>query len=87
MYGVEAPITKLQTATGVKDKVAQYWIEILLKKARVMKADNPGRTAEDIAKELETWLLEQPGDKVNPLLDISGWLHGGRVPNLYSKPT
>lgn len=72
MYGVEAPILKLQTATGVKDKVAQYWINILLEKARQMKADSPGRTADSIAEELQTWLDNQPGDKVNPLLDIAG---------------
>ncbi|KAJ6618968.1 hypothetical protein B0H10DRAFT_2371976 [Mycena sp. CBHHK59/15] len=67
-----APITRLQTATDVKDKVAQYWIDILLKKAREMKANNPGRSAESIKEELQGWLSEQPGDKVNPLLDISG---------------
>lgn len=72
MYGVEAPILKLQTATGVKDKVAQYWINILLEKARQMKADSPGRTADEIAKELRIWLEKQPGDKVNPLLNIAG---------------
>jgi hypothetical protein len=44
MHGVEAPILKLQSATGVKDKVPQYWIDILLEKARQMKADKPGRT-------------------------------------------
>ncbi|KAJ6615575.1 hypothetical protein B0H10DRAFT_2164804 [Mycena sp. CBHHK59/15] len=72
MYGIEAPITRLQTATGVKDKVAQYWIDILLKKAREMKANNPGHSVESIKEELQGWLSEQPGDKVNPLLDISG---------------
>ncbi|KAJ7176872.1 hypothetical protein C8R46DRAFT_989066 [Mycena filopes] len=72
MGGVEAPISRMQTATGVKDKVAQHWIEILLKKSREMKSANPGRTADSIKEELETWLSEQPGDKVNPLLDIAG---------------
>jgi hypothetical protein len=72
MYGVEAPISRLQTATGVKDKVAQYWIELLLKKSREIKVNNPGRTAESIKEELTLWLSQQPGDKVNPLLDISG---------------
>ncbi|KAJ6623002.1 hypothetical protein B0H10DRAFT_1944299 [Mycena sp. CBHHK59/15] len=72
MYGVEAPISRLQTATGVKDKVVQHWIDILLQKAWEMKANSPGRTADSIAEELEAWLLKQPGDKVNPLLDISG---------------
>ncbi|KAJ6548059.1 hypothetical protein B0H10DRAFT_2202645 [Mycena sp. CBHHK59/15] len=60
------------TATGVKDKVAQYWIEILLQKSREIKTNNPGRTAESIKDKLKIWLEEQPGDKVNPLLDISG---------------
>ncbi|KAJ6456513.1 hypothetical protein C8R45DRAFT_1056469 [Mycena sanguinolenta] len=72
MYGVEAPISRLQTATGVKDKVAQYWIDILLKKSREIKANNPARTAESIKQELTLWLSQQPGDKVNPLLDIAG---------------
>ncbi|KAJ7862550.1 hypothetical protein B0H13DRAFT_1900035 [Mycena leptocephala] len=66
MYGVEAPILKLQTATSVKDKVAQYWINILLEKARQMKA------SDSVAEDLQKWLDEQPGDKVNPLLDIAG---------------
>ncbi|KAJ7073776.1 hypothetical protein C8F01DRAFT_1271598 [Mycena amicta] len=72
LQGVKAPIDKLQTATGVKDKVAQYWIDILLEKARRMKAEHPSRNADDIATELRAWLAEQPGDKINPLLDFSG---------------
>jgi hypothetical protein len=72
MHGVEAPISKLQTATGVKDKVAQYWIDILLKKARRMKAEKPGRSGDAIVEELQQWLDDQPGNKVNPLLDIAG---------------
>ncbi|KAJ6625670.1 hypothetical protein B0H10DRAFT_1782828, partial [Mycena sp. CBHHK59/15] len=72
MYGIEAPIKKLQTAMGVKDKIAQHWIEILLSKARQMKADHSGQTAEAIAKELRLWLTAQPGEKMNPLLDIAG---------------
>ncbi|KAJ7062516.1 hypothetical protein C8F01DRAFT_986105 [Mycena amicta] len=72
LLGVKAPIDKLQTATGIKDKVAQYWIDILLEKARRMKAEHPSRKADDIATELRAWLAEQPGDKINPLLDFSG---------------
>ncbi|KAJ6628304.1 hypothetical protein B0H10DRAFT_2271410 [Mycena sp. CBHHK59/15] len=69
---LEDQIELAMYATGVKDKVAQYWIEILLQKSREIKANNPGRTAESIKDELKIWLEEQPGDKVNPLLDISG---------------
>ncbi|KAJ7062538.1 hypothetical protein C8F01DRAFT_1281319 [Mycena amicta] len=72
LLGVKAPIDKLQTATGIKDKVAQYWIDILLEKARRMKAEHPSRKADDITTELRAWLAEQPGDKINPLLDFSG---------------
>ncbi|KAJ6461207.1 hypothetical protein DFH09DRAFT_1114311 [Mycena vulgaris] len=70
MYGVESPIKKLQTATGVKDKVAQYWIEILLEKARKMKAEDPSKSVDDIAEDLRICLAAQPGDKLNPLPDI-----------------
>jgi hypothetical protein len=71
-HGVEKPILDLQTATGTKDKVAQYWIEILLKKAREMKSAQPGRSTEAIAEELQRWLILQPGEKINPLLSITG---------------
>ena len=59
---------KLQTATGAKDKIAQHWIDILLVKARKMKAENPGNSIDEIAKELREWHEVQPGDKMNPLL-------------------
>lgn len=73
-YGVEKPITEMQTATGTKDKIAQHWIDILLKKSREMKSSNPGRLSESIAEELREWLKSEPGDKMNPLLLIAGTL-------------
>ncbi|KAF4584014.1 hypothetical protein EYR40_002512 [Pleurotus pulmonarius] len=72
MYGVEKPILDMQTATGTKDKIAQYWIDILLTKSREMKSHSPGRLPEDIATELQAWLAEQPGEKMNPLLNVAG---------------
>lgn len=71
-YGVEKPISDMQTATGTKDKITQHWIEILIPKSRQLKSDNPSRSAESIADELQKWLKEQPGDKINPLLCIEG---------------
>lgn len=68
MYGVAKPIEQQQTVTGTKDKIASYWIEILLDKARQMKADSPSRSADNIAEELAGWFKEQPGEKINPLL-------------------
>ena len=70
--GIEARVSELQTATGVKDKTAQHWIDLLISEARSMLADNPGSTRSDNAEKLLTWLDEQPGDKVNPLLFLDG---------------
>ncbi|KAL1699940.1 hypothetical protein EV121DRAFT_283734 [Schizophyllum commune] len=70
MTGIDKRVTDLQKATGTKDKVTQYWIDELLKKARVLKKSR--RPADDISRELRLWLDAQPGDKMNPLLSISG---------------
>jgi hypothetical protein len=72
MRGVEKPISDLQTETGVKDKVAQHWIDVLLSKSRQMKEESPRKTKEQIAKELKEWFTAQPGDKFNPLLTLDG---------------
>ncbi|KAJ3849725.1 hypothetical protein EV368DRAFT_75544 [Lentinula lateritia] len=50
----------LYGATGTKDKVAQYWINILLEKSIKMKKDNPNMPADEITATLETWLHNQP---------------------------
>ncbi|KAF7303406.1 hypothetical protein MIND_00569000 [Mycena indigotica] len=67
-----AMIAKRQTETGTKDKLTQYWIEQVLKQGAMKKAANPGRSKSVIALEVQQWLDSQPGDKVNPLLDIKG---------------
>ncbi|KII84492.1 hypothetical protein PLICRDRAFT_179320 [Plicaturopsis crispa FD-325 SS-3] len=71
-HGVEKPILDRQTATGTKDKIVQHWIDILLSKSRTLKADQPGRSSESIAEELQQWLDDQPGEKLNPLLLVEG---------------
>ncbi|KAJ7733552.1 hypothetical protein DFH07DRAFT_780573 [Mycena maculata] len=65
-------VENLQRSTGTKDKITQFWIEQLISKAQAMKAEDPRRTVDDIASELATWLEQQPGDKMNLLLDIAG---------------
>lgn len=70
--GVKSEITEMQRATGTKDKVAQYWIDILLEKSIKMKKEDPNISADELTATLEAWLDNQPGDKVNPLLDIAG---------------
>ncbi|KAF8994931.1 hypothetical protein BDZ89DRAFT_1096970 [Hymenopellis radicata] len=72
MYGFAKPVQLLQTATGTKDKITQEWIDVLIAKAKEMQAKDPKSSPEEIATLLEKWLDEQPGDKMNPLLDIAG---------------
>ncbi|KAF9025926.1 hypothetical protein BDZ89DRAFT_885777, partial [Hymenopellis radicata] len=71
-HGVKKAVAERQTESGVKDKVAQYWIDILLQKAAAIRQNDPTRTMEDVSEELLSWLSEQPGDKMNPLLDLAG---------------
>ncbi|TRM55333.1 hypothetical protein BD626DRAFT_444655 [Schizophyllum amplum] len=72
MLGVDATVKQMQTASGTKDKVTQHWIGLLLSKASDMKKADPQRSPDDIVTELRVWLDGQPGDKMNPLLDIAG---------------
>ncbi|KAK0243536.1 hypothetical protein EDD85DRAFT_919320 [Armillaria nabsnona] len=72
MYGVNKSVGDMQTASGIKDKVAQHWIEQLLAKAKELKKSQPGRSLDSIVEELQKWLDNQPGDKIKPLLDIAG---------------
>ncbi|KAJ7314549.1 hypothetical protein DFH08DRAFT_917807 [Mycena albidolilacea] len=72
MLGDPKPVEEHQQKSGTKNKVTQYWVETLISKAKAMKADNPRCSGTNIASELKTWLDEQPGDKMNPLLDIVG---------------
>lgn len=69
-YGVASHVEDLQTLTGTKDKIAQYWIEILIPKAREMQAVIPRRKHKDISEELLTWLATQTSQPYNALLDV-----------------
>ncbi|KAJ7048004.1 hypothetical protein C8F01DRAFT_1008807 [Mycena amicta] len=70
--GNAAAIEAEQKASGTKDKLTQYWIERVLAHVQALVAENPGRSKDDVAAEAWTWLQEQAGDKMNPLLDITG---------------
>jgi len=77
MHGFAAPIEALQTATGTKDKIVQYWIDILIDKACQLKSDNSGRSRDDIAEELGQWFKDQwsGGNSVKscfPLYSVQG---------------
>ncbi|KAJ3780374.1 hypothetical protein GGU10DRAFT_397813 [Lentinula aff. detonsa] len=71
MTGVEANVTKMQTQSGTKDKITQTWIEKLLSKSRAYKAEDK-LSGEEITTRLNDWLESEPGEKMNPLLDITG---------------
>ena len=68
--GVKAHVDQLQTASGVKDKVAQFWIEKLISKARYLQSENPIRSQDDISKEVLAWLDTQTDQLYNSLLDV-----------------
>ncbi|KAJ7835607.1 hypothetical protein B0H13DRAFT_2108073 [Mycena leptocephala] len=72
MRGDSKGVENLQRATGTKDKIAQYWIEQLIAKFRELKAEGRGRTVDALVADVLRWFSEQPGDKMNPLLDIAG---------------
>ncbi|THU93261.1 hypothetical protein K435DRAFT_861654 [Dendrothele bispora CBS 962.96] len=72
MSGISSRVEEIQTWTGTKDKITQHWVEILLQKANDHRNANPGVTSDDRVAELTKWLDSQPGDKMNPLLDIAG---------------
>ncbi|KAJ6451414.1 hypothetical protein C8R45DRAFT_848443 [Mycena sanguinolenta] len=61
-------VERLQTATGTKDKITEFWIQQLLQKSGDAQAKDPERSEDSIAEELQQWLDSQPGDKMNPLL-------------------
>src|ERR1700761_5981439 len=60
------------TATGTKDKVTVYWIEQALAQFALIRNLEPAASIDKISARVQTWLDAQPGDKMNPLLDITG---------------
>ncbi|EJD42815.1 hypothetical protein AURDEDRAFT_67175 [Auricularia subglabra TFB-10046 SS5] len=70
--GFATNIKEEQTESGVKDRIAEYWIQQLLDRAKELKAGDRSRSKESIADELLKWLYDQPGDKWNVLLDWIG---------------
>ncbi|KAJ7203485.1 hypothetical protein B0H12DRAFT_1035514 [Mycena haematopus] len=71
MHGNKKGIEDLQRGTGTKDKVSQHWIDLLLKRADDLHRASPRQSKAQIASEIKTWFDQQPGDKWNPLLDIT----------------
>lgn len=72
MEGKTTKVEALQTATGTKDKIAQYWIDLLIAKHKQIKSERPDLSSEKIVEELKEWYDAQPGDNINPLLLLEG---------------
>ncbi|EJD41826.1 hypothetical protein AURDEDRAFT_37812, partial [Auricularia subglabra TFB-10046 SS5] len=72
--GVESAVTALQTKTGVKDRIAQHWIDLLIARARQLKSGPRALSDEEIVIELSEWLKEQTGEHeaYNVLLTFAG---------------
>lgn len=68
--GVENKIKEAQTGTGVKDKVASYWIPKLLARARELKGSDPTLDEDSISRQCMEWLATQTSYPMNPLLDV-----------------
>ncbi|KAJ3782266.1 hypothetical protein GGU10DRAFT_275927 [Lentinula aff. detonsa] len=68
--GVQARVSELQTESGIKDKITEVWIEKLIIQARAYKAQKLPEA--EISARLTDWIEKEPGEKMNPLLDITG---------------
>jgi hypothetical protein len=67
--GVARHVVELQTSTGVKDKIAEYWIEKLLEKSREEAKDHT-KSTDEISALCHAWLREQTDRPYNALLDM-----------------
>jgi hypothetical protein len=62
----------MQTASGVKDRVAQGWILKAVAKAKELKAANAHWTIEEVRVETKQWLDAQAGEPWSLLLSFAG---------------
>ncbi|CDO75161.1 hypothetical protein BN946_scf184866.g2 [Trametes cinnabarina] len=58
------------TRTGVKDKIATFWIDKLLVRSRLLKRSHPNMPRDDLIADGLSWLREQTALPMNPLLDV-----------------
>lgn len=74
--GSAKDVQKLQTEKGIKDRIAQAWIERVQEEGRrkVAKSRSEGvrLDSDKLSEELEDWLDAQPGKKWNELMDLEG---------------
>lgn len=67
--GKKKPVAELQTATGVKDPHAQFWIDDLIKRATKALETQP---LEEVEKVLRKWVEEHEHEIINSHLTLRG---------------
>jgi hypothetical protein len=84
--GVRAPIDALQTSTGIKDALTQYWIDDLLARHRSMKME--GLPLSEIQRKLEQWVAENGSNIHNEHLTTRGMvIHAELLRNFFHSPS
>ena len=68
--GKKTPVAALQTATGVKDPHAQFWIDDIIDCAAKESKTQP---ADRVEKTLRTWVDEHDHEIINGHLTLRGW--------------
>ena len=68
--GKKTPVAALQTATGVKDPHAQFWIDDIIKRAVKALETQP---ADEVEKFLRAWVDEHEDEIINNHLTLRGW--------------
>lgn len=71
-FGVAKVVTSRQSATGIKDKIVQVFIEETIAQARLLKQQQPNRSKDDISDELWKALAARLDAILNPLLMLRG---------------
>ncbi|KAH8112205.1 hypothetical protein DFH11DRAFT_1545899 [Phellopilus nigrolimitatus] len=68
----DSHISTLQTGTGIKDRMAQIWIDKLVARAKMIRSKSPLISEEELLVMQKKWLNEKTGSPYNPLLDLEG---------------
>ncbi|KAI0692829.1 hypothetical protein BC835DRAFT_1276958 [Cytidiella melzeri] len=71
-HGNEQHIETMQTTSGIKDPIAQFWIQQLIQKARKARQAVKNEIINKIEKDLIKWLTEQPPHRYSTLPEHSG---------------
>lgn len=63
-------VKKLQSQTGMKDFFMNDWMTKILLQTKKLKTEK--KEKDEIHRIMRDWFAQQPGLKMNPLLDVTG---------------